>query len=230
MACQAPSDDPGAQATPAQLLSWAESRIAADDLPAAIAGYRRVLLHDAEHVDALIGLARTYELQERTDSADRYRRRAYHLLYSRGQQFEEAGDSDNAQLAYRKAVDTAPTHPMARLRLGELFLQVGHLDSAITQFEAAAEADPAYSESLILLAQAYRQAQRFDDAKRAFEGAIEANINAMDAYLGLGALLVMQRDWAAAVSPFEKALLIDPRSAVARQGLEQARRALRGQP
>jgi tetratricopeptide (TPR) repeat protein len=120
-----------------------------------------------------------------------------------------------------------PRHPLAHLRLGELKRAAGQTDSAIVHFERAVEANPRFSESLIILGRAYVAVDRPDDAEQAFTRAIDVNINALDAYLELGRIKSDQGEWANALSQYEKALLIDPRSAPALHGLDRARSHLR---
>lgn len=221
-------DEPGAEATTAELLSWAEGRVDDADLDRAITGYRRVLQRDSLHVEALVQLARIYDRQGRPDPADRYRRRAFHGQYNQAVAHVEADRPDSAYPYLRRAVGVMPKHPMAHLLLGDLERRAGRLDSAIVHYQTAVEANPRFAESLMKLGDSYLEAERFDDAKSAFERAIAANINSLDAYLGLGAILSKEGEWAGAIENFEKALLINPRSAPARDGLERARDRLRG--
>ena len=221
------NEEPGANATSAQLLEWADASVGRDELDRAIVGYRRALGGDSLNVAALLGLARVYTLQERQEPAERYQRRAFHVRYHEGLAHMAAGTIDSAQSSLKDAIDIIPHHPLAHLRLGELKRDAGQIDSAIVHFERAVEANPRFAESLIILAKAYEKAQRSDDARKAYERAIEANINALDAYLGLGRIFRAGGEWAAAASQFEKVLLIDPRSTVGLSGLEEARLHLR---
>jgi tetratricopeptide (TPR) repeat protein len=228
LACGPSPEEPPAQATTPQLLDWAAGRAAAGELDKAIIGYRRALQRDSLSVASLLGLAEIYRLQERTGPADRYRRRAFHVHYGAGLDWIVAGRPDSARTSLEAAVSIMPRHPLAHLRLGELKRDAGQVDSAIVHFEHAVEANPRFAESLIILGGAYVAADRLDDARDTFERAIAANINAIDAYLELGRLLGEQREWAAAVSHFEKALLIDPGSELALQGLDHAFSRLSG--
>lgn len=227
-ACGPSDEEPGAVATTTQLLDWSARRLAERELDKAIVGYRRALQRDSLAVTALLGLAHVYRLQERADPADLYRRRAFHVRYARGLDWIAGGESDSARDNLEAAVRIMPRHPLPHLRLGELRRAAGQIDSAIVHFEHAVEANPRFAESLIILGQAYVAAHRPADAQQAFGRAIEANINALDAYLGLGRILSEQREWAMALSHYEKALLIDPRSEPALQGLDQARSHLQG--
>ncbi len=223
-----PSDvEPGADATESQLLDWSARRLAGSEFDKAIIGYRRALQRDSLSVTALLGLADVYRLQERAGPADHYRRRAFHVRYSRGLDWIAAGASDSARDNLEAAVRIMPRHPLAHLRLGELKRAAGQTDSAIVHFERAVEANPRFSESLIILGRAYVAVDRPDDAEQAFARAIEVNINALDAYLGLGRIKSDQGEWAIALSQYEKALLIDPRSEPALHGLDRARSHLR---
>ena len=223
LACSPSSQEPAADATTVELLDWASRRAADGALNEATSGYRRALQRDSLEVAALVGLAHIYDLQERREPADRYRRRAFHLHYNRALALISSGAADSARIDLNAAIEIIPRHPLAHLRLGELHRETGSLDTAIIHFEAAVEANPRYSESLTILAQAYVDAKALKKAESAFEKAIEVNINTIEAYLGLGKILSERGDWAAAATQFEKALLISPLSPTALQGLEQAR-------
>lgn len=223
----ASNQEPGAEATPTELIQWADERVADGDLDPAIVGYRRALGSDSLNVTAMVGLARVYELQDRPEPADGYRRRAFHVRYEAGLRQISAGNLDSARLALQQAVRIMPRHPLAHLRLGELQRSSGRLDSAIVHFEQAVEANPNFAEGHIILGQAYEAAHRPDDARQAYERALEVNINALDAYLGLGRIFRDKGEWAAAASQYEKVLLIDPRSADGTKGLREARTHLR---
>ncbi len=221
--------EPGASATANELLTWADARAEDDELAAATVGYRRALAADSLSIRAMVGLARVYDRQDRAEPADRYRRRAFHLRYHEGLAHLEAGAVDSARSALQAAVRIVPRHPLAHLRLGEIMRDAGMLDSAIVHFERAVDANPGYAESLIILGLAYEASQRQEDARNAYDRAVEANINAVDAYKGLGRIYSLRGEWGAAVSQFEKVLLIEPRSTEGRQGLELASSHLRQQ-
>jgi len=223
LACSPANEEPAADATTAQLLEWAETRVAHGELDQATTGYRRALHRDSLDVSALLGLAQVYELAERNEAADRYRRRAFHVRYQQGLNWISAGVPDSARAGLEAAILIMPMHPLAHLRLGELERDAGQINAAIAHFERAVEANPHFAESLVLLGQAYLAGRRPVDAQGAFKLAIEANINAIDAYLGLGQIFSDQQEWAAAVSEFEKALLINPKAGPAIEGLDRAR-------
>ena len=227
-ACSPSSEEPAADASAIQLLEWADRRLAAGELNRATSGYRRALQRDSLSVSSLLGLAQVYQLQERNDPADRYRRRAFHIHYQRGLEWVSSGDPDSARARLEAAIEIIPQHPLAHLRLGELAQVAGQPNAAIAHFERAVEANPHYAESLIILAKAYTAGRLPDAAQVPFERAIEANINSLDAYLGLGQIFSDRDEWAAAVAQFEKALLIDPESGPARRGLDRARSQIQG--
>lgn len=228
LACSSANEEPAADATTEQLLEWAERRVAHGELDQATTGYRRALHRDSLDVTALLGLAQVYKLEERNESADRYRRRAFQVRYQQGLNWISADVPDSARARLEAAILIMPMHPLAHLRLGELERDAGQTEAAIAHFERAVEANPRFAESLVLLGQAYLAGRRPVDAQGAFNRAIEANINAIDAYLGLGQIFSDKQEWAAAVSQFEKALLIDPKARPALEGLDRARSQFRG--
>lgn len=221
------AEEPPVGATAAELISWASGRVDRGDLARGTAAYRMALQRDSLNVDALAGLARVYQLQNRTTPADTYRRRAFHLAYSGGLDLLASRQLESARAQFEAAARIMPDHPLAHLRLGDVLVEAGQPDSAVVEYERAVALNPGFSEARTSLAKAYLAAGRLLEARGAFEKAIESNINDLGAYVGLGQLLAGQGEWAAAASQFSKALLIDPRSDIARQGLESARAGLR---
>ena len=221
-----PPDELPAEAELPELLSWARRQQEAGNVSGATEGYRRVLLLDSLHTEALAGLADVYEVEGRGQLADRYRKRAFHLHYDRGVAWFEAEHSDSARAAFTQALELLPQHPLVHMQLGQLELARGRHDSAIASFQRAAEANPGFSRSWVVLGQALASAGQTERAQAAFEHAVEVNINALDAYLGLGSLFALESRWPEAAAQYEKALLIDPRSEAALRGLEQVRARL----
>ena len=76
------------------------------------------------------------------------------------------------------------------------------------------------------LGQLYLEKEMHDEAQSAFERAIKLNMNAVDAYLGLGRLHLDRGDWQQAVERFDTALAIDPESPVAQAGRDKAQSKL----
>lgn len=215
--------DPPANASADELMAWGLGRLEAGDPVRATAAFRRVLLQDSLRVEAMAGLARSYELQGKAGPADTYRSRAFAALYERGLERIASGQADSARVALEAARRIIPRHPLVHLRLGELHLEADRVDSAIAQFQEAVAGNPRYAESLVALGRACARAGRDAEARQAFERAVQANVNALPAYIGLGEIFVRQREWAQAAAQFEKALLIDANSEEARRGLDQAR-------
>ena len=224
-ACSPPEEVP-AEAGTSELLAWARHQQSEGRLQRATEGFRRALSQDSSSVEALDGLAAVYEAKGLSQLARRYRGQLFFIHYNSGLEWLAQGRPARARPAFDLALGALPDHPLALLRLGELAQAEGRLDSAIACFERAVTANPGYSESSILLGKALAKAGDTGGARQAFERAIESNINALDAYLGLGALFAEESSWPEAAAQYEKALRVNPRSAAARQGLEQARTRL----
>lgn len=76
---------------------------------------------------------------------------------------------DEADVAYRAALDQYPDSARARFGLARALLTRGHLDEALTETLAASTASPKDPEILVLLAELYERLFRYDDAVRVYE-------------------------------------------------------------
>ncbi|MEE2656873.1 MAG: tetratricopeptide repeat protein [Candidatus Latescibacterota bacterium] len=221
------SDTPSANASVDDLLTLAQRRLGEDDIRGAIGAYRMALARDSTNARALNELGRIFALQSRDEAAQRYLRRAFQSYYEQGvKAWEESRDTTAARAAFRLAARALPNHPLAALRVGEIAEAAGDFEGAIGHYELAVSVNPRFAQSYIKLGSACLAANRLDQARSAFSKAVELNINALDAYLGLGRLASLDENWAAAEVEFQKALLIDPDSPVATEGLKKARARL----
>ena len=216
-------DTPAATATKPELIAHAERRLLDGDFPAATSSFRRALQSDSTSTVALLGLARIYDQMQRTDVAERYRQRAFHLNFELGKVARDAHDLTAARDAFALATIAMPDHPMALLSIGEIWLAEGRLDSAIAYFEKVVQTDDRFADARLKLSRAYLQSGRIDEAQAGFEAVLELNINAVEAYVSLGKIFADRGEWAHAAAHYDRALLIRPGSEKAREGLEAAR-------
>ena len=192
----------------------------------AIASFRMILHIDSLNVEALAGLAESFHQQERTELANKYRRRATYLTYSRGRNALANNKLGDAIAAFERTLAIEPHHPLASIGLGEIALERGRMEEALQYFRSATESAPNYSPGFVYLANTLAAIGRQSKARAGYERAIELNINSLEAYIGLGKVLIALGEPQLAVEQFDKALLVDPQSAAAKSGRDRAMKAL----
>jgi spermidine synthase len=109
-------------------------------------------------------------------------------------------------------------------RASALFMS-GRATEAIDEVRKVTSASPTYARALNLLGAACATAGRSDCAKSAFQASIQANPRDSGTYVNLGTFFLQAGDPARATEAFAEALAVDPGSAAARAGLDQARSA-----
>lgn len=181
---------------------------------------------DSSNVDALAGLSESYHQQKKTQTAARYRRRASYITISRGRNAHANNQLDDAIAAFEHTLAIQPHHPLASIGLGEIALEKGRPQEAVEHFKSATESAPDYSPGFVHFANTLSILGRQSEARAAYERAISLNINSLDAYLGLGDLLITLGEPHLAIGQFDNALLIDPKSAAAKSGRKRAIEAL----
>ena len=99
----------------------------------------------------------------------------------------------------------------------------GDLDGALIRARDAADRDPKYAAAHNLLGTIHATLKQEESARAAFQTARRLNPRDSAAYLNLGLLELAAGNGPDAASYFTEALLLDPGSAAAREGLNQAR-------
>ena len=188
----------------------------------AIASFRMILQIDSLNVDALSGLAETFHRQKRTALAERYRHRATYLTYTQGRNAFANNELRDAVAAFERTHAIQPHHPLASIGLGEIALKRGLREEALEHFKKATESAPDYSRGYVHLGTTLADLNRLSEAKGAYDRAIALNINSLEAYIGLGEVLMALGEPLLAIEQFDKALLIDPESAAAKSGRVKA--------
>lgn len=204
---------------PSDQIAQGDRLLAKGDTLAAQAAFRLALGQDSLNADLLARMGQIYAAQGKAQPAEIYLRRAADLTYRRGAAAMQGGDGAGARAAFEQTLKIIPAHPLALIRLGDLALASGEETEALGFFEKAIAANPEYPEGYVKAGKLYLRQQRLPEAKRALETCIELNINSLEAYLGLGELYTLQQNPKAAAEQYQKVLLIDPKSAVAKAAL-----------
>ncbi len=124
------------------------------------------------------------------------------------------GDAAGAKGWFIKALRNNADQAQAANNLGVLALEEGKLDQAVTMLQVALRVNPDYAEARANLAYVKLKQQKFAEAEKAYRQLIISAPNLTDAHLGLGRALLAQRRVDEAVPSLERAVLLEPGSAV----------------
>lgn len=120
-------------------------------------------------------------------------------LYQSALELELAGRGDEAQAAYRSALDRDPTLVAARINLGRLLHAAGRVAEAEAMYRAALKDDPASALAAFNLGVALEDQEQTDAAIAAYRRAIEVDERYADAHFNLARLLESSGDKRAAL-------------------------------
>jgi tetratricopeptide (TPR) repeat protein len=135
------------------------------------------------------------------------------------------GKTDEAIVAYRRALDLNANNALAHHNLGDALLAKGQLDDAIAAYHKAIDSDPRYANAYINLGLALKTKGQLDDAIAAYRRAIDVNPSYALAHLNLGNALQVKGEMDEAIAELHKAIDLNPRFAEARSNLGYALRA-----
>ena len=114
----------------------------------------------------------------------------------------------------KEAVEISPKNPRYRHALGNAYLRANQPEQALQAFRIAVELDPSFSDAYNELGAAYLRLQQWDSAIDAFRKAL-ANpryLNPERAYMNLGNVYMMQRQYVLAAEQFKRVADVLPHS------------------
>lgn len=144
----------------------------------------------------------------------------------RGDCLLKSGDHDQALAAYHQALALRPDYPEVQLQLAELYRIQGRYDrllATIDRLQDTVSEEGCPCQAHLLRGVALQQLNRKTEAQRSFEEAIRVDPNNPDPYLYLASLLLEQGDRAAALTPLQTAIRLQPSSAQALALADQLR-------
>jgi Tfp pilus assembly protein PilF len=118
-----------------------------------------------------------------------------------------------------------PANVPARINLATYLLGTGRREQARAALQKALEYQPENEQGHYLMGVLYRTQNRLAEARTEFEQAIKANPKNGKAHGNLGIVLAGLGEWEPAVQHLEAALRIDPEDTVAKNSLDEIRRA-----
>ena len=201
------------------------------DLGAAAESYRKALVIEPEYVGALIGLGsvdarlnRFSEALTRFDTAIEVDPHQPEAHFARGQALEALGRPDDALAAYFRSLELNPGSAPAQSRVATLQLDRGQPDQALVRLDRANELAPDDAEIRFRRGLAHLALNHPRLAVRDLNFASEKLGDRADVFVWLAKALEGDRQPALARVAAERALRLEPNSAVARDLTERLQR------
>ena len=135
---------------------------------------------------------------------------AIRALLNEGTAHLQGGRFQEAEGAYRRALDMAPNHPEALHLLGLLLYRLNRFDDAITTISRAIEQAPASPLYCFNLGVVTQKAARQDEAIRAYRQAVTLNPRHLEAWINLGNVLKDRGALPESIEAYQKALTLNP--------------------
>ncbi len=120
------------------------------------------------------------------------------------------GKYEEAEKAYRQAINLESNYPWLHCNLGRSLLHQEKIEAAIPYFEKAIELSSEIAEAWFYLAEALTKQQRFPEAVTYYQKAIELEPNQFLYHHQLGDNFLLQRKYEEAVFPYQKAIELNP--------------------
>jgi len=150
-------------------------------------------------------------------------------LRARAARLEREGDLAGAFEAYEQAAALAPEDPALLSALAELASQLGMHDQAAALWGHLMRADPGGAAPALGFARALTAAGRFTDAMELLKSTLQVHPQAAPLWSALGLTLTYAGRSAEALTFFDEALRLDPRSSTARPSVAASPGAIWGE-
>ena len=130
-----------------------------------------------------------------------------------GNVYEEAGNTESAQLALERAVEINPTLSESRANMGNVYLKIGQVQDAIYEYEEALGINPNDAKTYNNLGNAYAQQGLLNKAISEYQQSLALDPNFTDAYRNLAIAYCTQERFTQAISQLKQALKLEPKDA-----------------
>jgi protein O-mannosyl-transferase len=136
----------------------------------------------------------------------------------------ERGESGEAELCFRKAMEYWPDFPEAHSGLATILSAQGRLDEALEEFQKTVDLHPRGAHDQNNLGAALLKKDRVDEAMSHLRTAVTIRPQFVEAQSNLGVALLLKGRYDDAIAHFRKALEIQPDYAGAQANLDRAMR------
>ncbi|MCH8966498.1 MAG: tetratricopeptide repeat protein, partial [Planctomycetes bacterium] len=179
-----------------------------------------VVPHDLQEIDPQLRAYITQHIEwVREDPRAAQRHATLALVYAANKHWAEARD------AFCVAVDLAPRDVMANYYLAIATREAGHPETAVDLLRKVVEQHPTFAPAYHRLGYALLDSGRIQEAARALGRAKELKPDAPEAYVGLAAARLRERDYAGAEELLQKAFGLGTKDRTAHYLLGQTFRA-----
>ncbi len=144
----------------------------------------------------------------------------------RGQVLLGQGNLEEAEKAFREAVQKSPNKPEPLYFLGVVYLQKGEAEKALEQFQKVLKLIPNHLLSHYNIGQAYLRLDKREEAIQAFQNALKIEPAFYPAYLELGLIYEGQEKVEEAVVAFKSVIQYGEKIPQAQDAVEQAKKRL----
>jgi len=211
---------------PLSAVEQAEAHVRRNENEKAIAGLRAHLATHADDVTARSLLVRVYALASRPDLAKaECETLARHLppgsprpAIELGHAYELGHDYEKAIASYDEAAAIAPASPDGPRIGGLRAARWGEVELALPRLEEAVRRGATDAETLHALGLAKVHAGNLADAEATYRLALRLHPEALDSVLGLATIALMKKDYAAALSAYDRLVAARPGSPQASLG------------
>lgn len=203
--------------TTPQALEIAMQHHQAGRLAEAEALYRRILVAEPRHAEALHLLGVIAHGTGHLDAAIELMRQAidaapgtalYHNNLANA--LKDRGDFDGASQAYRRAIELRPDLAMAHNNLGNLLHDLGQHEAAIVSYRRAIALQPDFAAAFNNLGNSLQATSRFEEAVNAWREAVRLEQGYAMAHNNLGNALQVRQELDAAIASFRRAIELQP--------------------
>lgn len=144
--------------------------------------------------------------------------------YALGMVKSRSGNAAGAAESWQKALEHDPNFLPARQSLAQQALEIGDTAGAELLIASVVREEPANVQALCLYARALAARKRFDDAVTLAHRALAADRNSAEAHVVLGEIALRRHRLAGALIEYEQAIVVQPHSPAAMEGLAQVYR------
>ncbi len=156
------------------------------------------LMREGKYAPAIEKLKRATELL-----AEAWQPRAWNHL---GLAHHQAGQANEAIVAYQQALRLSPNLAVARYNLGRLYLDQNNLPGAIAELSAYTVLDANSLPCWLKLGAALMRSKQFDEAEKCYRNALQLDASQPEALNGMGVIQLQRKRWRDGLVYFNAAL------------------------